>query len=213
MIFALLISLLMVFATSDDDQDGVSNANDNCAGTTTTIVDTAGCSCAQKTCPSGYTCVNEGFSAVCSLSTDRYINEVFSSNATNSNGTIDCFADSSPGNGPAASYFNLGDTLIYQTAIQALQEYNGGNSNTADEYMEAVASYLHNHMEYLADPADNDNAQSAKWTIESSGNRGCGKDYCGDCEDHSILRTALLRSLGINWRCVFTVTSYQYATD
>lgn len=40
------------------------------------------------------------------------------------------------------------------------------------------------------------------WALE------CPKDYCGDCEDHAILRAALMRSLGIPWDCVYCADHY-----
>ena len=36
----------------------------------------------------------------------------------------------------------------------------------------------------------------------------CPGDYCGDCEDHAILREALMRSLGVSWRCAFCADHY-----
>jgi len=89
----------------------------------------------------------------------------------------------------------------------------------SDAIMEAVAWYVDKHMQYLSDPEDTvENAcdteddlhiQSARYTIEESGSRsGCAKDYCGDCEDHAILRNALMRVLGIPWSCAFCADHY-----
>ncbi|ODS37451.1 MAG: hypothetical protein A7315_04065 [Candidatus Altiarchaeales archaeon WOR_SM1_79] len=133
----------------------------------------------------------------------------------------DCFADASFGNvNPGASWYTLDDPIIHQTALDALVEYANFQGvdlldlvtapDKSDKYIEAVAWYVDQHMHYMYDN------HSAGWgevaankTIKESWNRSwngttCANDYCGDCEDYSILRASLLRSLGIDWRCVFS---------
>jgi hypothetical protein len=64
--------------------------------------------------------------------------------------------------------------------------------------------------------------QSAEWTITSSGARHgawqvpggwmydyCPTRFCGDCEDHAILREALLRVLGISKDCAWCADYYE----
>jgi hypothetical protein len=64
--------------------------------------------------------------------------------------------------------------------------------------------------------------QSAAWTITESGNRlgahdgpgyyvfdYCPTRFCGDCEDHAILREALLRVLGISAECAYCADYYE----
>lgn len=100
-------------------------------------------------------------------------------------------------------------------------------SRFEDAKMEAVAFYVNNHMGYLYDNGDPEN-QSAGWTIHNSGRRGCTTkwtairtdvsgtyaeasvvaDYCGDCEDHAILREALMRYLGISADCAYCADHY-----
>ena len=112
-----------------------------------------------------------------------------------------------------ADLMSLGTSAVYDAAIDALEEYADNKSvgvsslNTPNEYMEAVAWYVEEHMKYQGDDIFQ-NEQDAKYTIEESGDRGCGKDFCGDCEDHAILRTALMRRLGVSWYCVYNVDHY-----
>jgi hypothetical protein len=147
-------------------------------------------------------------------------------------GEIDnCFEDAAPGNEAGSSLYTLYDPVVQQTAPEALQEYadaRGISVNALDtpyDYMDAVAYYVDKHTTYMKDPEtkyccrwyeiygveicleeciDSNEAMPANDMITSSGQRGCGNDYCGDCEDYSILRGALLRSLGVDWRCVFS---------
>jgi len=203
----MFVSLLIVLAVTDSDQDGIPDSGDNCADSGTTVVDQFGCSCTQKTCPAGQTCINDNGEAVCSSSgsDDGGSSEDSDDTEETMQFMIDCFADASPGNAEDAEYFSLGDPLIYETAIQALQEYGITNSGaSSDDYIEAVASYVDNHMEWVKDGGAWDDKQSARRTINESGSRECGADYCGDCEDHAILRAALLRSLGVSWKCVYS---------
>jgi hypothetical protein len=100
-----------------------------------------------------------------------------------------------------------------------------------DYIMEAVAYYVYQHTTYMFDSAcsmcdpgggpslDPGGAISAADMIQRSSGRGgiiagyqhvdtCPNDYCGDCEDQAILREALIRSLGVSWRCAFCVDHY-----
>jgi hypothetical protein len=100
-----------------------------------------------------------------------------------------------------------------------------------DYIMEAVAYYVDQHTAYVDDsgcnicdpgggPAfDPGGAINAEDMILLSGSRSgigagyqqvdtCPNDYCGDCEDYAILREALMRSLGISWRCAFCADHY-----
>ncbi len=70
-----------------------------------------------------------------------------------------------------------------------------------DRYVEAVAWYVDRHMEYVSDGLFG-GAQSAYETITDTAHRGPG-DFNGDCEDHAILRAALLRALKFGPDCVF----------
>lgn len=45
--------------------------------------------------------------------------------------------------------------------------------------------------------------QTASYTIRESASQ-CENDYCGDCKAHSVLRAALLRSLGVSHYCIFS---------
>ncbi len=121
---------------------------------------------------------------------------------------------------------NLGNPIIRETAEKALQEYadfihvDKDSLNTADEYIEAVSYYVDRRMTYVHDDSqpvrvlgitvgsDDDHTQSALETIRSSGGR-CNNLYCGDCEDFSILRLALLRALGVKWDCAFGADHFE----
>jgi hypothetical protein len=93
---------------------------------------------------------------------------------------------------------------------------------STDYIMEAVAYYVAEHTQYMYDDddcedrgiCDRHGAINAVDMIQRTGSRSgtlgnetfvdtCPKDYCGDCEDHAILREALMRSLGVSWRCAF----------
>lgn len=87
-------------------------------------------------------------------------------------------------------------------------------AQNTDYIMEAVAYYVYQHTTYMfdsdADMCDPDGVINAEDMIQrSSGRSGiisggyqhidtCPNDYCGDCEDQSILREALMRSLGVS---------------
>ena len=86
--------------------------------------------------------------------------------------------------------------------------------NTSDKVVEAVAYYVDRHMTWRDDAVNQvvffingwgsyspgwDFPQPADLTLTISGNLSNASptdDYQGDCEDHAILRAALLRSLG-----------------
>jgi len=96
-------------------------------------------------------------------------------------------------------------------------------AQNTDYIMEAVAYYVYQHTTYMfdgdsdiCDPAGVINAEDM---IQRSGGRSgiisgnqqvdtCPNDYCGDCEDQAILREALMRSLGVSWRCAFCADHY-----
>lgn len=119
--------------------------------------------------------------------------------------------------------------------------------DTASERMEAVAWYVAAYMEYMYDEGGWNGAQTAARIIRDSGDRtGClHKDseddecdrrgkcsdqdspivpnehirFCGDCEDHAIVRASLLRHLGVSHECVVLADYHegwdhpQYDTD
>jgi hypothetical protein len=144
---------------------------------------------------------------------------------------VDCWSDASVGNADDAGLFCLNDPVIKKTAVQALMEYQSclqsatcrntlpvhvqanyskivptDLSSSVDRIIEAVAYYVDAHMEYVSDNGGPE-VQSALWTIQKSGTR-CSMDYCGDCEDHAILRNALMRALGVSWKCAFCADHY-----
>jgi len=100
-----------------------------------------------------------------------------------------------------------------------------------DYIMEAVAYYVDQRTTSMddgncgiCDPGggvswDPGGAIDAEDMIELSGRRSgflignqfvdtCPNDYCGDCEDYAILREALMRRLGVSWRCAFCADHY-----
>jgi len=95
---------------------------------------------------------------------------------------------------------------------------------TLDCVMEAVAWYVAKYMQYMYD-VDGE-VQNASYTITESRFRSgnipgpddtrvhvaqcpTGKLYCGDCEDHAILRLALMRYLHVGWDCAFCADHYK----
>jgi hypothetical protein len=126
-----------------------------------------------------------------------------------------------PGNASSSAVFNLktsADRATLMTfANNALHEYyhsdTWGTPNPdfdtfysgptkGDRYVEAVAWWVNEHMEWVEDGGDWDGKQKALRTLLESGHRG-GGDFNGDCEDHAILRAALLRVLGFKYTCIF----------
>ncbi|HRI69657.1 MAG TPA: transglutaminase-like domain-containing protein [Polyangium sp.] len=120
-----------------------------------------------------------------------------------------------PGKGASSHLYSLRDEdeqrVVRTFANAALVEYadaQGQDHRTyytgvtvADRHVEAIAWYVNRHMEYVSDGLF-DGSQSAYDTITSSGHRG-SLDFAGDCEDHAILRAALLRSLGFKPTAIF----------
>ncbi|MBN2610363.1 MAG: hypothetical protein JXB00_02300 [Bacteroidales bacterium] len=92
---------------------------------------------------------------------------------------------------------------LMEYVLSKNQDFNTFYSgvNRPDRYVEAIAAYVNNHMRYVAD-GNFGGAQSAIDTLTNSGHRGPG-NFNGDCEDHAILRAALLRSLGFSKYCIF----------
>jgi len=130
---------------------------------------------------------------------------------------MDCLNDFSQGSGASSDYYSFYNSFIDSVANEALINYvlHKGEDpavfysgvEQADRYVEAVAWFVEENMEYMDDPGYFDSwwgAQSAGATVMSSGERGCGFDFCGDCEDFSILRATLLRRLGFSWKCIFS---------
>ncbi len=104
--------------------------------------------------------------------------------------------------------------LAQSLAGDALEEYSAHsgiwlyNLDTSDEYMEAVAYYVDRHMNYMNDTDPSlgwDGGQTFWRTVTESGARGCGNDFCGDCDDFAILRMTLLLSIGVSDDCVFII--------
>lgn len=121
-----------------------------------------------------------------------------------------------PGDSDSADLFSLRDAdeqrVVRTFATVALLEYAQsrgedmtafyGDHRRADRYVEAVAWYVDQHMEYVSDGGSFTGAQSAYETLTATGHRG-SKDFAGDCEDHAILRAALLRALGFKPTCIY----------
>jgi len=143
----------------------------------------------------------------------------------------DCMADAGFGSGPESDKFSLGTYDVRYASSHALMEYadclqddacRGGLptvpiltdyssvsatdiESSPDAILEAVGYYVDGHMEYVYDDlwgSGAPNIQDAEYTIGESGSR-CSMDYCGDCEDHAILRHALLRQLGVSANCAW----------
>lgn len=121
-----------------------------------------------------------------------------------------------PGNASSSDLYSLKNSsdrsIVQSYANSALMEYafeQGQNFSTfysgvekPDRYVEAVAAFVANHMDYVSDGFGYWGSQSAKKTLLETAHRGTG-DFNGDCEDHAILRAALLRSLGVSKQCIF----------
>lgn len=121
-----------------------------------------------------------------------------------------------PGTADSSSLYSLRDEdeqrVVRTFATVALLEYAQsqgadmatfyGDHRRADRYVEAVAWYVDQHMEYVSDGGSWSGSQSAYETLTASGHRG-SKDFAGDCEDHAILRAALLRALGFKPSCIY----------
>lgn len=133
----------------------------------------------------------------------------------------DCLSktDATPKSGPGASLFTPADSLIQQKATEALLEYaqikgiSVRDIDTSIEYFEAANSYITRHLSYAADTAAFAGDQAgwdgvpAKKLFEESAARGCGSDYCGDCEDFAITTESLIRAMGVSPKCAYVACS------
>ena len=123
-------------------------------------------------------------------------------------------------------------TLLVTDPLMDFSSVTAADLEQSTDYiMEAVAYYVHQHTRYMLDEygdicdpgggpsLDPGGAINAEDMILLSGRRSgiipgyqpvdaCPGDYCGDCEDHAILREALMRSLGVSWRCAFCADHY-----
>ena len=127
-----------------------------------------------------------------------------------------CRSSVSPGNAASSNLFSLkkqddlntvktfATVALLEYALHRGQDFGAFYSGPEkpDRYVEAIAWYVHQHMDYVADSGSWKGSQSAFKTLTKSGHRGA-KDFAGDCEDHAILRAALLRSLGFYHKCIF----------
>jgi hypothetical protein len=96
--------------------------------------------------------------------------------------------------------------------------------DTSDEIIAAVAWFVDEHMNWLSDNDGGPNQTCintanglgydagwdfpipASYTVNYTGLPACyscGTDFCGDCEDHAILRQALAKRIGISSKCVW----------
>lgn len=134
------------------------------------------------------------------------------------------------GNASSSWVYSFNDSAVAAAAQEALAEYAlyGGvdvsTLNTPNKKMEAVGYYVAAYMNWMRDEGDWNGTQTASRTVLYSGGRfGCFDEegsncnycssqptmfynksakYCGDCEDHAILRASLLRHLGVAQECV-----------
>jgi len=127
---------------------------------------------------------------------------------------MDCINSSvNIGNADDAYVYSLSSGAVFSTAQWALYEYAQDQGQSVDTYytgidhadrlVEAIAWFVDQHMDYIKDGGDWKGKQTALRIINESSSR-CSGEFCGDCEDHSILRAALLRSLGFDWKCIFS---------
>jgi hypothetical protein len=158
----------------------------------------------------------------------------------------------------APNLYQLSDSIVLQTAYEAVQEYvNDCHANPAahgevvnaagqgfaatvtfydvitdpDLMVAAVAWFVDQNMRWTADGNNETilNTQMglnynpgwdfpipANYTIRYTGDAAFGTParFHGDCEDHAILRAALLRSLGFNpgyvWNVIDNPVSHEY---
>lgn len=125
--------------------------------------------------------------------------------------------------------YQLSDPVLSQTAQEVLLEYANNHKiavtdiDTSDELVAAVAEYVDAHMTWESDNDHNPSCINtvhqlnyqpgwdfpipANYTIRYTGDARCNcpTEYCGDCEDHAILRAALLRALGFSPSCIWDV--------
>jgi hypothetical protein len=119
------------------------------------------------------------------------------------------------------SLFEYADEI----GVSVLDLDTGDTYSTADNFIRAVAWWIPRHMGYRGDddnrlcldsvltpPYDPstyghfDYPVPANYTLRYSGDAyvtDTTKDYFGDCEDFAILASAMLRSLGVCYNCIF----------
>ena len=125
-------------------------------------------------------------------------------------------------------FLQLSDEQLLIRSYDTLYEYADekdvlvSSLDTSDEVLEAVAWYVDDHMNWLSDSGPNPSCINdvnnlnynpgwdfpipASYTVGYTGNPTCGNctnDFCGDCEDHGILRQALAKRIGVSSKCVF----------
>jgi hypothetical protein len=139
----------------------------------------------------------------------------------------------------AANLHRLDKTIVHTHATNAVLEYASATgktpfevANTADLMVAAVARYVDRHMSWRSDSTNQtvfaangwasyspgwDFPQPADLTLTISGNlvnAVANDDFQGDCEDHAILRAALLRALGFApggiWDVIDNPVTHEY---
>jgi hypothetical protein len=145
---------------------------------------------------------------------------------------VNCLSDFTIGSNPSA-YLYSPEQLSYirSTALGALAEFanerhiNISSLDTSDEYIEAISWWVARHMGYRGDdvneralndilglgydPGDYNHTDfpvPAYYTLNYSSlalSTDPSKSCFGDCEDFAILESALLRSLGVSYTCIF----------
>lgn len=138
-----------------------------------------------------------------------------------------------------ANLYRLDKSIVTTHAMNAIMEYANDQGmtaaqvlSTADNIVAAVAWYVDEHMSWRTDATNRtvfsangyggyspgwDFPQPADLTLTISGNltnATPNDDFQGDCEDHAILRAALLRALGFApwaiWDVIDNPISHEY---
>lgn len=138
-----------------------------------------------------------------------------------------------------ANLYRLDKAVVRNHATNALMEYANDEgislfeaANISDHMVAAVARYVDSHMSWRSDAtnrtvfSDNgwasyapgwDFPQPADLTLTISGdliNASPNDDFQGDCEDHAILRAALLRAMGFApwaiWDAIDNPVTHEY---
>jgi len=138
-----------------------------------------------------------------------------------------------------ANLYRLDKAIVRTHAMNAVMEYANAQGMTvaevlatADNMVAAVAWYVDAHMSWRDDATNQtvfanngygnyspgwDFPQPADLTLTISGNltnATANDDFQGDCEDHAILRAALLRALGFApwsiWDVIDNPVSHEY---
>jgi len=138
-----------------------------------------------------------------------------------------------------ANLYRLDKAVVRTHAINAVMEYANAKGltvfevqNVADNLVAAVAWYVDEHMTWRSDTVNRtvfaangwasyspgwDFPQPADLTLTISGNltnASPNDDFQGDCEDHAILRAALLRALGFApwaiWDAIDNPVTHEY---